>query len=354
MIGSLTAGAWRLRETSELDRRDHLLTMLFGAWLMIGLFVDGWAHTNLTSLETFFTPWHAIFYAGFGATAAWMLICVRRSGAIPVGYGAGLVGLAMFAVGGVGDMVWHLIFGIEQNVAALVSPTHVLLFVGMLLILSSPLRAAWTTPGDDAPTFGRFLPALLSLVLSSALCAFWLTYLSPFDTYDTLPRRAVSLATIADPVINAELRSATWRAGLASFYTMTAFMVAPLLLSLHRWRLPFGTATAMFTVTGVLLTSLWEFRLAPLIGAAVVTGVATDVMIRRLRPSPERRLHYWLFGALVPLVLWTLTFATIVLVFGTWWAPELISGAIAVSVMIGAGLAVLMAPPARPSPVGGG
>jgi hypothetical protein len=47
-----------------------MLTMLFGTWLLIGLFVDGWAHTNLESLETFFTPLHVDFYSGFEATAA--------------------------------------------------------------------------------------------------------------------------------------------------------------------------------------------------------------------------------------------------------------------------------------------
>lgn len=40
------------------------------AWLLVGLFVDGWAHVNLRSLESFFTPWHGLFYSGFFAVAA--------------------------------------------------------------------------------------------------------------------------------------------------------------------------------------------------------------------------------------------------------------------------------------------
>jgi hypothetical protein len=50
-----------------------MLTMLFGTWLLIGLFVDGWARTNLESLEsleTLSTPLHVDFYSGFEATAA--------------------------------------------------------------------------------------------------------------------------------------------------------------------------------------------------------------------------------------------------------------------------------------------
>jgi hypothetical protein len=53
---------------------EHLVTVAVATWLMIGLFVDGWAHNNLdTSLESFFTPWHALFYSGFAACAGWLL-----------------------------------------------------------------------------------------------------------------------------------------------------------------------------------------------------------------------------------------------------------------------------------------
>jgi hypothetical protein len=55
---------------AQLGWRDNFITILIGLWLMIGLFVDGWAHNNLQSLETFFTPWHAIFYSGFLANVA--------------------------------------------------------------------------------------------------------------------------------------------------------------------------------------------------------------------------------------------------------------------------------------------
>ena len=58
--------------------------------------LDAWAHNNVPGLETFFTPWHAVFYSGFPPPPAWVLwTCPapavrRRPGparAIPVGYG---------------------------------------------------------------------------------------------------------------------------------------------------------------------------------------------------------------------------------------------------------------------------
>gem|GEM_PF-3537078 len=49
----------------QLSSREHLITVLLAAWMTAGIFIDGWAHINLTPLETFFTPWHAVFYSGF-------------------------------------------------------------------------------------------------------------------------------------------------------------------------------------------------------------------------------------------------------------------------------------------------
>lgn len=41
---------------------QHYMTILLGTWLLLGIFVDGYAHRH-DVLETFFTPWHAILYS---------------------------------------------------------------------------------------------------------------------------------------------------------------------------------------------------------------------------------------------------------------------------------------------------
>src|SRR5262245_12197016 len=151
----------RSRTEAVLSRRDQLLSVAFGAWLVVGLFVDGWAH-NHDKPETIFTPWHAIFYSGFLACAIHAARVARRSPPpnLPPGMGLTLVGLAVFAVGGAGDLAWHSLFGIEQNLAALLSPTHLVMFCGALLILTGPFRAGWADPRLRAPTISEFLPAL--------------------------------------------------------------------------------------------------------------------------------------------------------------------------------------------------
>src|SRR4029453_1445478 len=172
------APAAALTGQPRVSWRGDVVTMLLGTWLLVGLVVDGWAHNNLQALETFFTPWHALFYSGFVATAGWVVATATRArqpersglAAFPAGYGLAVVGVVVFAVGGAGDLTWHSIFGIEQDVEALFSPTHLLLFAGMALILSTPLRAAWSDPGEPAaPGYRRFLPVLASATLVSVL-----------------------------------------------------------------------------------------------------------------------------------------------------------------------------------------
>lgn len=55
--------------------REDLVTSLLSTLLVAGLFLDGWNHINLQNgaLGSFFTIWHALLYAGFGATALWVV-----------------------------------------------------------------------------------------------------------------------------------------------------------------------------------------------------------------------------------------------------------------------------------------
>lgn len=177
------------RDTSSapvLDRRDQMLAVAFGGWMLIGLFIDGWAHDN-NRPETFFTPWHGILYSGFAASAANAAWAVRRHrtpgrrwrDSVPAGHGLTLVALAVFGAGAVGDLVWHEALGVEVGVEALLSPTHLLLLAGGLVLLTGPLREAWRSAGHP-PSLRAFLPPLLSVTFAIAVIGFFLVYLSPF------------------------------------------------------------------------------------------------------------------------------------------------------------------------------
>jgi hypothetical protein len=345
----------------RLRPREELLTVLLATWLTVGLFLDGWAHDNVPELETFFTPWHAVFYSGFAATAGWMAWLVGRNlrrgrrglAAVPVGYGLGLAGVGVFAVGGVGDAVWHGVFGIEADLAALLSPTHLLLFTGILLILSSPVRAAWTADGPTAPGFRAFLPVTLALTLTVALVGFFFQYLSPFLQPAAVPHARFAAfwaehglpASAAQPGLAQELEIR----GIAALLLTGLLLAAPVLLVLRRWLPPFGTVTVLFGAVAALLGAQHNFQLWPAVLAAVAAGLAGDLLIRAWRPAPDRLGAYRAVAALLPAALLGGYLAAVAAVFGLAWPPELWAGTILYGALAGLALSVLVVPPAGPS-----
>jgi hypothetical protein len=137
---------------------ECLLSDLFALWVIVGLFVDGWAH-NHQKPETAFTPWHGILYSGFLVSAWWALRVARRDRrtgesmwrSAPVGHSLVLVGVIVFAIGGTSDLVWHAVFGVEASLAALLSPTHLLMLAGALLVMTGPFRSGWADGRRQAP-----------------------------------------------------------------------------------------------------------------------------------------------------------------------------------------------------------
>ena len=172
----------------ESSLRFDLLMVFLSFWFLCGLFLDGWAHNHGRVDDSFFTPWHAVFYSGFTIVAIahlWILYRnvnrgIAFSQALPDGYNLSLLGVAIFALGGLGDMVWHTVFGIEENIEALLSPTHLMLGLGMFLIFSAPLRSfvARATKGGG---WLKWLPAILSMSFTISVMTFFLQYLFPLS-----------------------------------------------------------------------------------------------------------------------------------------------------------------------------
>lgn len=302
--------------------------MALVAWTIIGIFVDAYFHATDAGLESFWTPWHALFYSGFSATSAWIFILsVRRRqpdgslwSAAPLGYGAALVGIGMFGAGGVGDAIWHTVFGVETSLDALLSPTHLVLFSGALLIASAPFRAAWMDGTDhSADGWNLFLAPALSLILSAALVAFFFAY--------------ASLLT------DTELAASTFRPGgdgefIAAFGVLAAIvttiiLVTPILLTLRRWgRIPVGTVTCLTVAVVVLVTFGFDRDIVGLV-PALGAGLIGEVLVARLRPL-------W-FAAGYPLALWSLYFLAVARVgTGLGWPPEIWGGIIFFGVAVGA------------------
>jgi hypothetical protein len=343
---------------ARMTPRGDLVTIALATWLIAGLFLDGWAHNTRPSLETFFTPWHAVFYSGFVAVALWIgwLARSRRepgrtwAQALPRGYLAAGAGILQFSVSGLGDMAWHQTFGIEQGVAALLSPTHLGLFTGAFLIVSAPLRSLWSdeSVGREA-SLGRLLPAVASLALAGALCAFILMELNVFNgTFFTVDLQQFMAQSFSGDTFVSDRNI---QAGIGSFIVTTIVLFGPLLFLLRRWDSPPGAILVVIGVQSVAMAGLEGFAdpgivVRGLIGAAVVEGIA-----RALRPGPQRLVARRAFCLLAPAAFWTVYLAGAAIADGgLGWKAEIWGGAIVWSALTLLGFSLVMYPPAVPAP----
>src|SRR5436190_14300190 len=338
--------------------------VIVSVWWLGGLFIDGWAHSNIPQLETFFTPWHAVFYSGYLAVAFTLLIEIilnlRKSAlsaggstpalvtlvreslpdhrwlrAIPVGYELSALGVVIFGVSGIGDLTWHLILGIERGTEALLSPTHLGLAMGIGLALSGPLRAAWHR-SEATPSWRQLGPAILSLTFTFSLLTFFTAYASPLIT--------------PWPIINA---SSSPTRGITDILLITALSMSFVLLALRRWRLPFGTFAFMFGLNGALMVVFSPGSLPVSVPTALLGGLAADIVYRFLQPSLEQPASVRLFAFLVPAMFFTLYFVDLAIVGpvifqgGILWSVPFWAGAPVIAGITGFLLSYVMIPPAQ-------
>ncbi|MEM8923819.1 MAG: hypothetical protein AAGD35_09965 [Actinomycetota bacterium] len=308
-------------------RREDGITLAITAWLIGGIFLDGYAHAYVidTQTEDFFTPWHAIFYAAFTVLAVWIGVVGwrrQRPGPLldwfPPGYRLSVVGLGVFAVGGVGDGIWHTVFGVEVGIDALLSPTHLILFVGGVLLLWTPVRSA-SARGDRSPWI-----AIGTTTLATAFLVFFIQYM--WVVNDTWwPQQ----------FFDADTGNGTWNvsAFLAGTVATVAVLVGPLLMIAARWRLPFGAATLVWT-TAAVLESLAFSRSETDVIVCFAGGLVFDVLHRVL---PEQTALP-IAAAAGPAAGWSVYFVLAAADEPIRWPPEIWGGAVVLSGFVGLGL----------------
>jgi hypothetical protein len=332
------------RSTVADSRRD-LVTELLGLWLVLAVFLDGWAHINLPSLETFFTPWHAALYSGMLATAAWTAVVISRNRApgqpllqaAPPGYRGTAVGVVLFAVAGGLDLLWHEILGIEVSLDALVSPTHLLLGFSLFLILGTGVRSA--RAASRAGNLGWTPAALFAVVLMTGLGAFFLVYCSAFVRPG--PTAVFVPAPVGTPGrIQAELPVVIT---LASYLLTTALIIAPFLFTLSAARRPARGIVTLLVVAAawlpVVMIGLRPYSIAGAAGATVA-AVVVDLLLTRVPDAwLGRRLPAVTAGTAA--LLWTGQLVAFAVTDAIRWPVSLWLGAVVLSAAVAAGLALL-------------
>src|SRR4029450_7714799 len=139
------------------------------------------------------------------------------------------------------------------------------------------------------------------------------------------------------------------RVGPAGFLVQPVLRMGPLLYVLRRRPLPFGALTLLLSVNVALMTIIHDIYLdtrpAPLIGAAILAGLAAAVLLGWLRPSPGPPRPLRMVAFAVPAVQYLLYFLAIMIWARVTWSVHLWTGAVAIAGGVGWLLSYLVLPP---------
>ena len=167
--------------------------------LMGGVIQDGWAHAHGMVDQSFLTPWHAVLYSMMlinGIVLGSLAVRNRLSGysvrrALPYGYTLALIGVVLFALAGLFDLWWHTLFGIENGITGLISPSHLVLALSGMLVFSGPIRSIARQYGRDTKGWRLVGPAALGLLASLTMLGFFTGYAQPIE--DGITMKTISL-----------------------------------------------------------------------------------------------------------------------------------------------------------------
>jgi hypothetical protein len=319
---------------------------LLASVLIGGVFLDGWAHNHGKVDQSFFTPWHAVLYSGFAILAAFLVLTLvmnhaggmpwRR--AFPPGYGSAVVGAAVFTVGGVGDLIWHTLFGIEQGIEGNISPSHLSLALGGFLLFTGPLRSAWRKTAPDATArWVTLLPAVLALTYMYSLLTYFTQYASPIVTSRADLHITQILITLT-PFQTYTENDLSAKLGVTGILLEAVITMGTLFFILRRWpRLPLGTFAVLFGLNGLMMSFLAGD--APILAVGILSaliGLVFDLLNRALRPSTDNVRGLRIFAFAVPCINYLIYFLVLLAIHGSFgWSTHLWTGAIVEAGIVG-------------------
>lgn len=330
-------------------------------WIIGGSYADAWAHGHIARLETFFTPWHGILYSGYLATACVMIGTVLLNrwrgaswrAAIPQGYELSLVGTIGFFFGGIGDMAWHILFGVEQNIDALFSPTHLFLMICFGLMVIGPYRARYRLREQPVTLAEHFWLALA--------CALFLVSLSNF-TQSTNPFLVFwpQVANSGQVLVQASQPGVFWPQPVKTLqdnlqleavegYVLQVVLFTGLTLyTIRSFRLRFGFFTFVQTVIAIPLSFMGDHPVVILV--AFLAGLLIDVAYHFMQPSLADPLRFRLFAAISACALYVVYMLTLQIMGGVAWSVHMVVGSVFVTGAVGWLLSYLVLPAALPEP----
>lgn len=295
----------------------------------VGLFGDIARHVTLVGevQEDFLAGWHLILYGGVAGVAAVLgTLAVVHGPWYPWRHlGGACAGLACLTAGGLADAVWHELFGVEASFQALVSPPHLVVLAGLVLLMVAPIDAVAEGP-TVALDVARSLVLALSVTSLLLVVSLFTGYLTPLiggselqAGYYTAPLVGTSYY---DQDIANGLGVTLWFGALAAFAVVVVrgrSAPAP------------GTWTLAFGLLGLAPWIASGSGALPLLPALVAYGVASDFVCARGRPHPLST------GACVAL-MWAVLLVVADVRGDLVWDRELSTGVIVTGLLVGTGV----------------
>lgn len=350
-------------------------TLFLGLWCYSGMAIDGWGHMHGAVDDSFFTPWHAIWYSGFFAYSSFIIHALYRlhegvlsltsiggikqffSG-LPAGYGASVAGMVVFAVAGFGDMLWHTFLGLEGGTDILLSTTHLGLAAGLTLTIIAPFWGAWNVGGSGEDGLSSQLPMLFGLGAAWSVTTLFTSYAHHMTADYSELCAVVEQAGCQPGNIGLEF-------GVSAILLQSVILTAVVFLFMRRWTPVFGTFTVLLAVNGVAIAAFapgelaqaWKHLIVP-----VLAGLSIDLVYRWINPFESGRIR--IFGFLVPAVHTFVWLAVLSYFVDTWqvavvdgyprmfplgWSVHATIGSIFLAGCVGALVSLVMAPPPTPA-----
>ena len=247
------------------ERLSAPIVLFLGLWCLAGLLIDAFAHIAGNVDDTFFTPWHAVWYSGAAAYGAYIFYAILPVGGIQqlirepfstlkgveFQHRAGVYGIIIFAVSGFGDLIWHETLGVEENTDILLSPTHIGLFIGLMMSVTAPLWSAWA----DATSGKNGLPSQLLIVFGAGAAWCVALLMVRYANLWFAPLQSYCYSGSLDFCDNQDYNFALEQ-GLKSLFIQAALTSAVLAIFLQRWKPARG---AMFTLFMFHAIGVWVY-----------------------------------------------------------------------------------------------
>jgi hypothetical protein len=350
-----TAGA-STRTASRAWPREALLlglaTFSMVAW-QAGVYVDVWYHIHRgVQIESFFTWAHGLLYGGWALAG---LVVASYSawgaGSLPHGYRTFALGVAMFGLGGLIDMVWHTAFGVEVGQQAVLSPAHLWLAASFTVAAIGLCEAAarWRAGSGSGSALLTWsdLPLILTFGMLFRVMGWYAIYANPltidFASGGAVARTLPAFSGFAWDGAGVQVAGTTGM--LLHAALLALFVVVPL----RHLRLPSGSIAVIMLYDALMIAPAADQWLAlPAVAGAAVIGETVWALVRRgAFAGPDGEAGYWLLGGLVPLVQFALSFVLLDLFGGgIVWSVHLATGVPVASAIVGLSVAVLAVPPA--------